>query len=231
MKYSVVIPAYNEEGAIGEAITTLNKQTVGRENIEVIVSDNNSADNTSAVAKESGADKVVVEKRKGTNFAREAGYNVSTGDIIAFLDADCVPREDWLFRLGEHLKDSSVGAVSGPYDYGFKGIKKFLADIYSYRVLPAAPYLLHAIFRRKAGVLIGGNFAVRRGTMEAIGGFPPLAFWGDDSAIAMLVARKVGKVIFVPDVAVWSSPRRLEKEGFFGLTAKYVRAYLHEYFK
>lgn len=231
MKYSVVIPAYNEEETIDEAIITLKEQTVGRENIEVIVVDNNSTDDTSAVAREAGADKVVFEKRQGTNFAREAGYNVSTGEIIAFLDADCVPREDWLFRLGEYLKDKSVGAVSGPYDYGLKGIKKFLADIYSYRILPAAPYLLNAIFRRKAGVLIGGNFAVRRGIIEAIGGFPPLAFWGDDSAIAMLVARKAGKVIFVPDVAIGSSPRRLEKEGFFGLTAKYVRAYLHEYFK
>jgi len=230
MKFSIVIPAYNEADCISSSVNALKKQDIERSEFEIIVVDNNSIDATFAVAKEAGADKVVKETKKGTNPARQRGYEESQGSIIAFLDADSEPPPDWLRKIEKDLSGPGVAAVSGPFDYGFAGFKKIADRIYTKKILTNIPQTLKFLFRRKAGVMIGGNFAVWRSTLEKIGGLPPLVFCGEDAATAMLISRRVGKVIFDPDLAVKSSPRRFEKSGFLRLTIRYIFAYLKSYF-
>ena len=230
MRFSIVIPAFNEADCISCSIKALLCQNVKRSDFEIIVVDNNSTDATFAAAVEAGADKVVKELKKGTNAARQRGYSESQGEIIAFLDADSEPPPDWLRKIETNLSEPGVAAVSGPFDYQFSGIKNLLDKFYTRKILPNIPYFLRFVFGKKAGVLIGGNFAAWRGTIEKIGGLPQIAFWGDDAAIAMLVSRKVGKVIFDPDLKVKSSPRRFEKSGFLKLTVRYIIAYIKVYF-
>ena len=74
MKFSVIIPALNEEKYIGKAIAALKKQKVDGD-FEIIVADNNSKDNTIAAAKKAGADKVVVEKKKKAVAAKQPSLN------------------------------------------------------------------------------------------------------------------------------------------------------------
>jgi len=230
IKFSIVIPAYNEEVGIARSVKSLLRLNYPREQYEIIVVDNNSTDNTSLAAEKAGADKVVLEKEKGTNFARERGRKEAVGDIVAFLDADSEAYSDWLHKIEAGLNISGVAAISGPYDHGFTGIRKKLDDLYQIFILPRVPKILNFIFRRKAGVLIGGNFAGRAETFEKIGGLPPLRFWGDDVAIAMLISRRVGRVFFDPYFRVKSSARRFEREGFFRLFFRYVLTYLKIYF-
>lgn len=231
MKYSVIIPAYNEAENIGDAIRDLRLQNVGRSQFEIIVVDNNSDDDTYEIAKKTGADVVIKEEKKGTNMARQAGYKASRGEIVAFLDADdSQPPPDWLERIGKDLSREGVRAVSGPQDYGFKGVKRLLDRFYTRYVLPNAPGVLQFIFGRKAGIIVGGNFATSRDVIEKIGGLPPIAFWGDDVAIAMLISRKVGRVLFDPDLTVKSSPRRFESHGLFRVVFRYIRTYLKLFF-
>jgi len=230
MKFSVVIPAFNEAASITNSIKALKLQNIKRNDFEIIVVDNNSKDETFNVAVQVGADKVVKEIIQGTNAARQRGYRESQGEIIAFLDADSEPPVEWLEKIEKNLSQKDVAAVSGPFDYQFKGLKKILERIYIRKFFPKVPAILRFFFRRKAGVIIGGNFAVWRSAIEKIGGLPQLAFWGDDAAIAMLISRKAGKVIFDPNLAVKSSPRRFEKSGFFRLPLRYVAAYLKAYF-
>ena len=71
---SVVIPAWNEEKYIEEALDLIAKQTI--QPLEVIVVDNNSVDNTVAIAKRKGA-RVIKEARQGITPARNAGFNLS----------------------------------------------------------------------------------------------------------------------------------------------------------
>lgn len=230
IKFSIVIPAYNEEESIGRAVRSLLKLNYPRSQYEIIVVDNNSVDNTSSMAKAAGADKVFLEKSKGTNFARERGRKEASGEIIAFLDADSEAYPDWLIKIEKSLNMPGVVVVSGPYDHGFEGMRRRLDDIYQIYILPVVPKILHFLFRRKAGVLIGGNFAGWAAAFERIGGLPPLRFWGDDVAIAMLISRRVGKVLFDPYFRVKSSTRRFEKEGFFSLFLRYAWTYLKIYF-
>lgn len=230
IKFSIVIPAYNEEEGIGRAVKSLLRLDYPREQYEIIVIDNNSADKTSEAAKAAGADKVFLETSKGTNFARERGRKEASGEIIAFLDADSEAYPDWLKKIEARLSFPGVAAVSGPYDHGFGGVRKKLDDLYQTYILPNVPQILYFLFRRKAGVLIGGNFAGWASAFQKIGGLPPLRFWGDDVAIAMLISRRVGVVLFDPYFRVKSSARRFANEGFFSLFFRYALTYLKIYF-
>lgn len=230
MKFSIVIPALNEAKVIKRTIQHILRLSTPREDYEIIVVDNRSTDGTARIAKAAGADIVLSEKVAGTNFARQRGVEVSHGKIIAFLDADCQPPKNWLQVIERNLTVPGVVAVSGPYNYHFKGLKQLGARFFTDWIMPHVAGTLHVLFGRKAGVMIGGNFAAWRWAIDQIGGLPPLKFWGDDSATAMLFSRHVGRVVFDPALTVSSSSRRFDKEGYFTLQLKYTRAYFNIYF-
>jgi glycosyltransferase involved in cell wall biosynthesis len=87
---SIVIPCYNRENYISDAINSALNQTYS--NIEIIIVDDGSIDKSVAVI-ESFGDKVTLLKQKnsGVNSARNAGFQKSNGEFIIFLDSD-----DWL---------------------------------------------------------------------------------------------------------------------------------------
>jgi len=230
MKYSIVIPAHNEAGCIANAINALKAQNVPRKDFEIVVVDNLSTDSTYERAIESGADIVVKENKRGANMARQAGFENSHGQIAIFLDADCIPPSNWLERIEKDLNKKGIAAVSGPYDYNFKGVYWVINYVYTNWIAPPGTRILQFIFRKKAGIIIGGNFAARREVIDAIGGLPPLAFWGDDATIAMLISRKVGKVLFDLKLIVRSCDDRFERVGFFKLGFRYMFEYIKAFF-
>ena len=121
MKFSIVIPAFNEGAHIASAVKAVNDQVLKPDDsFEIIVVDNNSSDHTHAAATtalgESG--KVVSEKRAGPNYARQRGFLESTGDVICFLDSDCRIPTDWIANIRLEI-ERGAKAVSGPYYYVF----------------------------------------------------------------------------------------------------------------
>lgn len=82
---SIVIPAYNESKTIGKVIKVI--QSLDCVN-EIIVVDDGSSDGTADVAQNAGATVIVHPKNKGKGAAIKTGFENSTGDIIAFMDAD-----------------------------------------------------------------------------------------------------------------------------------------------
>ena len=230
MKFSIIIPAYNEEKYIEKTVRAALRQDIPRKDFEIIVVDNNSTDKTSEVAKRAGADKVVLEKKKGTNMARERGFEESRGKIVAFLDADCAPPKNWLRNIEKLLAKEHAAAISGPYDYNFHGATKTAEKIYEKFAFKKIPEFLEKAFGKRAGAIIGGNFAAPRETIQKIGGLPPIVFSGDDAAIAILIARKVGKVAFSSKLRVKSSPRRFKERGLLNTVSKYGWYYFKTYF-
>ncbi len=88
-KISIVIPALNEEKAIGAVLGEIPISTIkqlGYE-IEILVIDNGSTDRTPHIAREHGA-RVIVHPIRGYGNAYKAGFAVASGDIIATGDAD-----------------------------------------------------------------------------------------------------------------------------------------------
>jgi glycosyltransferase involved in cell wall biosynthesis len=80
---AVIIPALNEEEAVGDVVRAVPRQRID----EIIVVDNGSTDATDQVATAAGA-RVVREDRRGYGYACLAGANEADSDVLVFLDAD-----------------------------------------------------------------------------------------------------------------------------------------------
>jgi glycosyltransferase involved in cell wall biosynthesis len=134
-------------------------------------STNASTDRTAAAASIPGI-RVVDEPRKGLVVARETGRRVSTGDVLVYVDGDCRAPRDWLERVAREFSGSHPPvAVTGPYRfYDWDIVGRMLVRMYDYSLAPLTHVLAQHVFRLGA-VLYGGNFAVRRDALEAIGGF------------------------------------------------------------
>jgi glycosyltransferase involved in cell wall biosynthesis len=114
MRFSVIIPALNEAGSIGELVRATLAQGVA----EVIVVDNGSADGTGEAARRAGA-KVVSEPRRGYGYACAAGIAVlGDSEGIVFLDADFsfLPAE--MPRLLAPLQEERADLVLGSRQLG-----------------------------------------------------------------------------------------------------------------
>lgn len=227
-KISVIIPSFNEEFFLPKTLIALHQQNFNRADFEIIVVDNASTDQTSKVAKLYGADLVLTEPRQGTNQARQRGLEEAQGEIIAFLDADCIPPPEWLGKIyyALHKKDDTCVAIAGTYVFHSNPTDSlFLAqEVYRWIVMPA----INTIFGRilgKGGVIIGGNFASFKKNFQQIDGLDTsFTFFGDDASIAKKFG-EIGYVEFDPMLYVTSSTRRFEREGLFKTNWEYAKNY------
>ena len=108
-KISIIIPALNEEGGIGQTISAIPRTELERMGYEVqiLVVDGNSEDSTRERAVEAGAE-VIVEPRRGYGRAYKTGFAHAKGDIIATADADTTyPVED-IPKLVEILEQEGL---------------------------------------------------------------------------------------------------------------------------
>jgi cellulose synthase/poly-beta-1,6-N-acetylglucosamine synthase-like glycosyltransferase len=154
MKVTIVIPVYNEAAHLGACLEAIAVQAVTP--YEVIVVDNNSTDNTAAIARSYGFVTLLSEKRQGVVHARNRGFDAAAGDIIGRIDADTLLPPDWVAQLQGIFQDESVSAVSGAphyYDFALAG----LADAIDL-------YLRLRLARRlkDTNFLWGANMAIRR---------------------------------------------------------------------
>lgn len=114
MKVSVIIPCYNGEEFIGQALGSLLDQT--RPADEIIVVDDGSTDRSAEIAQSFGASVTVLSKGGGgAPSARNCGADHATGDAIMFLDADDVLAPDVLENLINQLKKNPDGVVACPW--------------------------------------------------------------------------------------------------------------------
>jgi glycosyltransferase involved in cell wall biosynthesis len=153
---SVVIPARDAAPTIGATLAGLAAQEHAPD--EVIVVDDGSLDGTLELARAAAVvTRVVRGAGDGPGAARNAGAAAASGDVVAFLDADCEPQPRWLSAGLRALADADLvqgrttpppGEPIGPYD----------------RTLwVVAPW----------GLFETANLFVRRELFDSLGGFEP----------------------------------------------------------
>lgn len=126
---SVIIPCYNHGRYLQEAFESIYSQ--GYPNIEIIVVDDGSTDNTREVTEKNVGVKYIYQENKGLSAARNTGIKNSKGDLLIFLDAD-----DWLLPNAistnfNFLKDNVQSAfVSGGYRLVFENSGKITDTTY-----------------------------------------------------------------------------------------------------
>lgn len=114
MQFSVIIPAKNEAANIGRCLDSINQVTWDRNRYEVIVVDNGSTDQTVEIARQKGAT-VFVRPELTISGLRNYGAHQSSGQILAFLDADCAVTPLWLSAASLYLNNTdNVAAFGSP---------------------------------------------------------------------------------------------------------------------
>ena len=200
-RFSVVVPAYNEERLLPACLDSLQAQDYPGE-IEIIVVDNASTDRTGGIAQARGV-RVLEEPRRGYAAALARGFREATGDIIATTDADTVVPKNWISRLAQEYDERpDVVAVGGEIIFCDPSRS---ARLLTHGVLP----LINRIDRgAPAGPhLWGANFSVRRSAFLEAGGWHPRFNLQADTELSERL-RQFGRVVLLEDLPVYTSCRR-----------------------
>jgi len=173
---TILVPCHNEESVIANCLKSLTQLTYPKQNIEIVVCDDGSTDNTLNIARtfEKKFD-FIYTLSISLSIGKAAIMNLALqrfkkGEIIYTFDADSTPRPNCLTKAVRHFTSSLVGAVSGNqpvrnrYD-NFISYYAFLDRLFSYWTAYANDKLFLG-----AGYL-ASNCGIRRNLLEKIGLF------------------------------------------------------------
>lgn len=201
---SIIIPARNEEKYLSKLLDSIKMQNFS--DLEIIVADFDSTDKTREIAKNYGCR--VVEgglPAKGRN----QGAKYSKGENLLFIDSDIILSESFLERALKEFNERKLDVASTLQlpiltgkkikDLGYKFLYRCINQWMKLMQKTKKPYMQVCIFSK-------------REIHEKIGGFDETLIYAEDSEYAKR-AIKIGKFGILETDKVFTSPRRLEKEG------------------
>ncbi len=116
---SVIIPVWNRSEDIISCLQSLSRLDYPAEKIEVIVVDDASDDKTADVVSTFPVHLIILKEHRQASYCRNLAARRAKGEILAFLDSDCVADPLWLRELIPAFRDPSNGAVGGLVDSWF----------------------------------------------------------------------------------------------------------------
>ena len=213
-KVSIILPVLNEADTISVSVRSIQEQDYP--NIEIIVIDDGSTDNSADVCRKLASQGLVkffpLIERQGKSGALNYGCQLATGQFLVFMDSDSTLDRRAITNLLKPFHDERIGAVGGNV-----GVRNTYTNILTQ--LQTFEYLCSITvgrqFRAKMGILgiISGAFgAFRKDLVERVGWYEPGP--GADSDLTIRI-RKLGKEIaFVPSaVCLTNVPTQWKKWG------------------
>lgn len=204
VRFSVVVPVHNNPADLRNCIESLKALDYPRERYEIIVVDNNSTDDTAAVASAMGVTCLSETQFQSSYAARNTGIKAAKGEFIAFTDSDCITDRGWLKAIDAASGDETAGCLAG-------------------EILSVPPTTTVERFSEKIGLLrqkgpLSGwhfkpyaqtaNAVYRKAVFNRIGLFDPTTNSGGDAAIAWRMLDKTDFTIrFVPEAVVYHHHR------------------------
>jgi len=167
MRYSIIIPTYNNAPVIRRVVSGVVTEVADRRDVEVIVVD--SSDDGSAEQLQRTFPMVVhvhPPQRVLPGPARNLGALRARGDILIFLDGDCLPAPGWFAGLRAAEAGLAAGIVCGAVDLDEPNdLSQFME--YVFWKLPENS----GVRRGPYGFVITENMMIRKGDFDRIGGF------------------------------------------------------------
>lgn len=198
---TVIVPCRNGANTVAAAVRSALAQTEPPD--EVIVVDDLSDDGTAGIAAAAGARVIRNETRRNAGGSRNAGITVAKGDLLAFLDADAVAAPDWLERSRKVLeRDDSIAAVGGRIVNG-RLSRYGKLDYY----MNHSEWIGGRVPREKTNVPTMA-IVYRRSAIDGLR-FPE-SNSGEDTAFALAVRARGGRLWFDPQIAVTHNHERLD---------------------
>lgn len=210
---SVVICTYNRCDLLERTLNSFHQQScLADVDYELLVIDNNSADDTRKVAErfaEKHSVRYVFEDRQGHSFARNRGLSESRGEIVAYLDDDVLLDENWLQNLQKCFDETGADAVGGRSYLVIEGDRPDWLGA-EFRLLLSEVELGAERKRLPEGQgLYGLNLSFRKKALEEVGGFDVTlgrrgaGLMGSEETTALVnIARAGGTIYYDPDASL-----------------------------
>jgi glycosyltransferase involved in cell wall biosynthesis len=211
---SVVICARNAGATLDECLAHTTR--LDYPGLEVIVVDDGSADNTGQIARSYEGVRLVSIPHSGLSAARNAGFRAAENDLIAYLDADAYPINEWPYLLALGMDRDDVGGCGGP------NIPPREDPVGAQAVAHAAGGPTHVLISDdRAEHIPGCNMAFWRQVLEEVDGFDPVYdAAGDDVDFCWRVIQRGWQIGYHPAAMVWHHRR-----AGFGAYARQQRGY------
>lgn len=212
VRISVVIPHLNQPEMLARCLAALAENTRPPDQVIVV-------DNGSDVLPEVPAHVTLLrEKAPGPGPARNHGVAHATGNVLAFLDADCLPRFDWLEEAARGIVRADI--LGGDMRIGYLDparltVTEAYESVYSFRV---RRYIAEENFAATA------NLVVRREILEAVGPFGGLHM-AEDRDWGQRATAMGYEIRYAPRMRVYHPARRTFPE----LYAKWDRQMAHDF--
>ena len=207
------MPVFNAERAVLRLVASLRAQDYPRDRVEILMVDNNSTDGSAEVLRHLPDVKALSQTDWQTPGAtRNVGVEQATGEVLAFIDADCWAHPQWLSRGVSKLVEEKVDRVAGRVEFVFSKRPNI------YEIYDAHVNFQQADFTEE-GWCGTGNLFVRREFFQEIGLFDPTLRSHEDSEMG-LRATRLGKTLgYAADAVVYHRTRT----SLWALAKKWIR--------
>lgn len=228
MRISLIIATHNRAYGLPALFDALNALEFD-EPFEVIIVDNNSTDDTPAILRELARNaavpvQVAHERRPGAGCARNTGFRMASGELVAVSDDDCYPHPTLLQGIAQCFdEEPALGYVGGrvllhdPTDWRMTVKESEVRE-----VIPPYSFI-------RPGIIMGANFAFRRETFETLGGFdddfgPGTPFVCEDADLLARASDAGWLGAYDPRPIVYHHHRRKTSADAYQLRKMYDRA-------
>jgi glycosyltransferase involved in cell wall biosynthesis len=203
---SVIVPVLNGENYIGGCIDSLLSQDYPRELYEIIIVDNGSVDGTVRVASGYESVKVLIKENVNVGAVRNVGSMVARGEVLAFIDCDCIADGAWLKEGAGCLRGETFGIVGAhykvPIDCNWVGRVWGARDRYKG-------------YEGEVAWIPGGNCFISKELFDVVGGFKEDLVSNEDVDLCHRVSLLGYSVFSYPKIVVYHLGENIGLSKFF----------------
>jgi glycosyltransferase involved in cell wall biosynthesis len=202
---SIIIPVYNAGKSIEACLSSLRRQSVPSNSYEIIIVDDGSTDGGVEKPGQRGV-RVIRQHNQGPAVARNSGTASAKGDILLFIDADCVAHTNWIEEMLKPFNDPAVVGVVGAYKTHQSGlVPQFIQLEFEERYRKYQQ-------RETVDCAASHSAGFRRKVFLDMGGFSPSLLMNEDVDLSYRISHKGGKIIFNPGAIVYHQhPKTIRK--------------------
>ena len=157
--------------------------------------------------------KIIPTGAVGPSQKRDIAMQQAKGEILAFIDDDAYPAENWLKNAEVYFNDNNVAAVGGPAVTPLEdNLRQEASGLVYSSVLVGAKFSYRYLPKTEKEVedYPTCNLLVRKSVMQQLGGFNTFFWPGEDTKLCLDITKKLGKkIIYAPDVLAYHHRRPL----------------------